>query len=178
MKKGLLILVSMILVCSAFAFNQGTINLGGMADFSIDKANSDADPITTIRLRPQVAYFVRDNISADLIFIMENQSQDDDNITALGFGLGGRYFWNQLYAGADIQYHSVAMDTGLTGKNTTTGIYLTPKVGYLIPLVQNVFFDVRALYQLGVGDYGGDASGSNESSWLNLSVGLQVFLNR
>jgi hypothetical protein len=109
---------------------------------------------------------------------MENQSQDDDNITALGFGLGGRYFWNQLYAGADIQYHSVAMDTGLTGKNTTTGIYLTPKVGYLIPLVQNVFFDVRALYQLGVGDYGGDASGSNESSWLNLSVGLQVFLNR
>jgi hypothetical protein len=36
MKKGLLILVSMILVCSAFAFNQGTINLGGMADFSIE----------------------------------------------------------------------------------------------------------------------------------------------
>jgi hypothetical protein len=56
-------------------------------------------------------------------------------------------------------------------------MYLVPKLGYMMPLAENVFVDLGLKYQMGFGDYGGDGSGSNEQSVLHLGVGLQVFLS-
>jgi hypothetical protein len=177
MKKGLLLFVSMFLVCSAFAFNQGSFNLGGTGSLFIDKADSDADAVTTILVNPQVGYFVIDNVCADLIFTVAHQSDDDNTIASVGLGLGGRYFWKQAYVGADFQYQSDSYDSDFFGKSTVTSIYLTPKVGYLVSIASNVYLDLGVSYLLGVGDYGADGSGSNDSSSLRFGVGFQFIIN-
>ena len=168
MKKGLLILVSLLFVVAAFAFDQGTINLGGSAAFESQKANSDADAITVFYLNPIVGYFVMDNLSVDMNLNIMSYDGDTD----LGIGIGGRYFYNNFYGGLQLDYMSQAW-----GSSTVTSMYLVPKLGYMMPLAENVFVDLGLKYKMGFGDYGGDGEGSNEESNLHLGVGLQVFLS-
>ncbi len=167
MKKGILILVSLLFVVAAFAFDQGTINLGGTASFESVKEDSDADAVTVFTLNPNVGYFIIDNLSADLN--LNIMSYDGD--TNLGIGIGGRYFYNNFYGGLEFDYMSQDWGSG-----TLTSMYLMPKAGYMMPLAENVFVDLGLKYQMGFGDYGGDGSGSNEQSVLHFGVGLQVFL--
>ena len=167
MKKGILIFVSLLFVVAAFAFDQGTINLGGSAYFESVKANSDTDAVTVFSLNPNVGYFIIDNLSADLNLSVTSF----DGNTDFGIGLGGRYFYNNFYGGLQFDYKSMDM-----GSATMSAMYLTPKIGYMMPLAENVFVDLGLRYQMGFGDYGGDATGSNETSVVHLGVGLQVFL--
>lgn len=167
MKKGILVLVSLLFVVAAFAFDQGTINLGGSAAFESVKAHKDADAITVFYLNPIVGYFVMDNVSADLNLNIMSYDGDTD----LGIGIGGRYFYNNFYGGLQLDYMSQAW-----GSSTVTSMYLVPKLGYMMPLAENVFVDLGLKYKMGFGDYGGDGSGSNEYSQVHFGVGLQVFL--
>ncbi|MDD3562125.1 MAG: hypothetical protein PHR32_00430 [Candidatus Cloacimonetes bacterium] len=167
MKKGILILVSLLFVVAAFAFDQGTINLGGTVAFESVKANSDADAITVFTVNPIVGYFVMDNISADLNLALVSYDGDLD----FGIGIGARYFYNNFYGGLEFDYVSETW-----GDDTVSSMYLVPKLGYMMPLAENVFVDMGLKYKMGFGDYGGDGSGSNEYSQVHFGVGLQVFL--
>lgn len=177
MKKVMLVFVAVLMMSSAFAFDKGTINFGGNASFSVEKANSDADALTTLILRPQAGYYVADNICADLIFIYESQKEGNDVVKAFGAGLGARYFLLGAYGGLDLQYNNVNMDTFIMD-GTSTSFYIIPKLGYLLPLGSGTYLDLGARYQIGVGDYGGDGSGANKSTSLQFSVGLEYFLGQ
>lgn len=174
MKKGLLILLSLLVVSSVFGFTQGSMLVGGTAGLSVTKSDSDDDPTTTVSISPQLGYFVIDKLAADLILSAESQSDGDNSVAVLGIGAGGRYFFDYLYGGVDLQYRQATYDFEISDKITSTAMFGTLKAGYLIPLSQRAFVDLRGSYQMGLGDYGGDSSGKNESSGLGFTAGLQV----
>ena len=58
MKKGLFILLALIIASSVCAFTKGTINPGGTVSFTSYKPNSDQKAITKFGITPQVGYFV------------------------------------------------------------------------------------------------------------------------
>jgi hypothetical protein len=175
MKRGLLILFSLLLVSTVFAFNQGAMLVGGQAGLNISKANSDDDALTTITLAPEFGYFVINNLCVDAILAFGSQSKDEYSMSAIGIGLGGRYFFDKLYAGLDLQYQSETRDYDeFSGKFTVSSMYGTLKTGYLIPLTPSAFVDLRGNYRMGLGDYGADGSGKNESSDFGFTAGLQV----
>ncbi|MCB5268250.1 MAG: hypothetical protein PHU99_04030 [Candidatus Cloacimonetes bacterium] len=176
MKKGLLILFSLLVVTSMFAFTQGAMLVGGTAGLSIEKDNSDDDPATRISLYPQLGYFVIDKLCADLIVKVETMSQDEDTETTLGAGIGGRYFFDNLYAGLDFLYQQKSSDKEFVGKHKETAMYGTLKGGYLFPISSKTFVDLRGQYMMGLGDYGADRSGKNESSLFGFVAGLQILL--
>lgn len=177
MKKALVLFALIFCLGQVFAFVQGTMNLGGTASLSMSKADSDDDTETTLSLRPQIGYFLTDDVCGDLIFIYESQSYDGDTDSALGLGLGARYFWNNAYIGAEFQYDSVNLES-LMGTMNMTAMYVAPKLGYLAPLGHKVYLELGAIYELGIGDFGGDGSGPNDGSNLQFNLGLQYFFNR
>ncbi|MCB5252928.1 MAG: hypothetical protein RBR69_03420 [Candidatus Cloacimonadaceae bacterium] len=177
MKKGILIIISLFVVCSAFAFSKGTLNLGGTASLHIHKDDSDADAQSTFILRPKIGYFIVEDNCIDLIFIYENYFQNDDSISALGLGIGTAYFLKQFYAGIDFIYESLTIDASEL-KSKATAMFVNPKLGYLVSLTPNVYLDLGAGYTMGIGDYGADSSGSNSSRDLHFNLGLQYYFNR
>lgn len=178
MKKGLLILFTLLVVSSVFAIAKGSMMVGGQAGFTISKSNSDADPLTTILIAPELGYFLIDNMCADVILSIESHSQNDDSDTNLGLGIGGRYFYNNLYAGLDVRYESWTSDYSARSKYSVSSMYGTLKAGYLLPVTPSVFADLRGHYTMGLGDYGSDGSGANERSEFGVTAGFQILLGK
>lgn len=181
MKKGLLILLALLVVSSVFAFTKGTINPGGSVSFSSYKSFSDDEAMTTIAFMPQLGYFVVDNVAVDLLLNYTSMSYDEESGSTLGFGVGGRYFYSilpgKLYGGLGLLYNSDAYDDGVFDASVSS-TFLNLKAGYLFPIAENVFIDFGAKYDMGFGSYGGDGSGDNEQSQLGINAGLQIFLTK
>ncbi|MDD2210730.1 MAG: hypothetical protein PHN71_05325 [Candidatus Cloacimonetes bacterium] len=175
MKKGILVLFSLVLISSVFAFTTGDMMVGGQVGFSSEKFNSDAEATNSIEIMPQFGYFVMDNVCVDGILSFNNWSQDKDSGTDFGIGVGGRYFYNQIYGGLALEYTSSSEENNGV-KSDHTGMYASLKAGYLYPLTSNVFVDMGFRYKMGLGDYGGDWKGSNEYSNFGIKAGLQVVL--
>lgn len=181
MKKGLLVLLALLVVSSVFAFTKGTINPGGSVSFYSYKYNSDADATTVISLLPQCGYFVVDNLVVDLLLNYTTTSQDDVDMSTFGGGVGGRYFYTllpgKLYGGLGFLYNNDSYDDG--EEDISVGsTYLNIKAGYLVPIAENVYIDFGAKYDLGFGSYGGDGEGDNEESRFGVNVGLQAFITK
>jgi hypothetical protein len=178
MKKGLLILLSLLIVTCVFAFDKGTINPGGTISFTSSKSHSDADAYTALLFAPQIGYFVIDNLSADLDLSLVSEKQGDDKASMFGIGIGARYFYNNFYGGLGLMmnsYKSEYTSGTYTYEFKQTASFLNLKAGYVVPIVENVFVDAGLNYQMGFGEYGGGASGDNEESALTIGAGLQVF---
>ena len=193
MKKGLLILLALIIASSVFAFTKGTINPGGTVSFASYKPNSDEKAITMFGITPQVGYFVIDNLSADVLinYTYEGQSKGDSNeensLSALGIGIGGRYFYpiapGKIYGGLDFLYNTNSWkESDYDGG--WNAMYLGLKAGYVLPIVENVYVDFGLRYQMGLGDYGGDdyehaldEYKENEESTFGFNLGLQIFFS-
>ncbi len=177
MKKGLLILFSLLFVCSAFAFEAGSMLIGGQAGLGFSKSDSDDDGTTEVVLFPQIGYFVTPNVCVDGIVKLDIMGSESMDVTAFGIGAGARYFFNRIYVGADVQYQSANISIGGSDR-TETAMFGTIKGGYLFPILPGAYIDTQARYMMGLGDYGGDSSGSNEQSSFNIMLGLQVELTR
>ena len=192
MKKGLFILLALIIASSVCAFTKGTINPGGTVSFTSYKPNSDQKAITKFGITPQVGYFVIDNLAADVLinYTYEGQSKSDyhDEYSAsfLGIGIGGRYYYpvepGKIYGGMDILYNITKIKVGSID-NDYNAKYLDLKAGYLFPVVENVYVDFGLKYQMGLGDYGGDdyedvpdKYKENEESIFGFNIGLQIFI--
>lgn len=173
-----------------FAFVKGTLNPGGYVSFSSTKNHKDADPITNLTIAPQVGYFVIDNLALDLMLELSMESQSGknsvgteykDSNTGLGFGLGGRYFYNNFYGGLGLNYSSYNGKYELgndTDKYKQTAMFLVPKAGYVLPMARNVYVDLGLSYTMGLGKIGDNNPGpdsDNEYSRLQLMAGLQIF---
>ncbi len=197
MKKGLFILLALIIASSVCAFTKGTINPGGTVSFTSYKPNSDQKAITKFGITPQVGYFVIDNLAADVLinYTYEGQSKSDYNneysSSLLGIGIGGRYFYpvapGKIYGGLDFLYNSLSWEEeeydGEKYDGGRNAMYLDLKAGYLFPVVENVYVDFGLKYQMGLGNYGGDdyegvpdKYKENEESIFGFNIGLQIFI--
>lgn len=181
MKKGLLILLALLVVSSVFAFTQGTINPGGSVSFYSYKYYSDDDATTVISLLPQCGYFVIDNLAVDLLLNYTTMNMDEQDVSNLGVGVGGRYFYTilpgKLYGGLGFLYNSDSYDDDFVDY-TASSTYLNIKAGYLVPIAKNVYLDFGAKYDMGFGSYGGDGEGDNEESQFGINAGLQIFITK
>lgn len=175
MKRIVLIAIVTALCFSLNAFQEGTINVGGSASLSVTKLNEDAKSIRTISFRPQVGYFVMDNLVADLLFGFSNARQSIYRETRFSFGLGGRYFINQFYGGLGFFQEAYRAEASNIYSHKESATYYMVRTGYLIRLTENTFVDLGLQYQSGIGEYGGDAEGDNEWQSLRLITGLQFF---
>lgn len=191
MRKIVLILLAIFAVGALSAFNQGTINPGGYVAISSEKSDSDDDATTSIVVAPQIGYFVIDNLSADLMLSlgMATQSGDgyDYSATDLGIGLGARYFFLNFYGGLGFNYESYISKNELDKSGTKrkeSAMFITPKIGYVLPLASNVYADLGLNYRMGIGKVKGtrevanvetDWDYDNEYSKLQLMAGLQIF---
>lgn len=172
MKKTFLVLLITLLATAVFAIPAGTFNLGGTAGFNSYKINKDAKAENEITFSPNIGYFFMDNLSADLLVDYSYLNSGKNNSTTdIGLGLGARYFYGigdfKLYGGFGGTYKSFSSKLG-SSKITSTGVYLNPKLGILLPMSEDVYLDLGAKYDIGVGD--------NEDSTLGINLGLQIFM--
>ncbi|HOC95979.1 MAG TPA: hypothetical protein PK802_03925 [Candidatus Cloacimonadota bacterium] len=191
MRKIVLILLAVFAVGALSAFNQGTINPGGYVAISSEKSDSDDDATTSIVVAPQIGYFVIDNLAVDLLLNVGTASQSSDgydySATSLGIGLGARYFFLNFYGGLGFNYESFSTKEEVSKveeKYSASAMYITPKIGYVLPLASNVYADFGLNYRMGIGKAKGSLEVANvETEWdsdneyskLQLMAGLQIF---
>ncbi len=91
-------------------------------------------------------------------------------------GVGGSYYFGNIYAMAGILYDlaSVKYDTKSSDTETQNAMYLAFGGGYLLPVIENVFVDIGANYIMGIGKYSGDAEGDNKETDLTIGAGLVI----
>lgn len=167
MKKGILILTLVLAVTVMFAFPKGTLNPGGTISFSSYKVNSDTDAVNMLTIAPQAGLFVINNLCVDGLISYQTDTEDWSNI---GLGIGGRYFFGNAYAGLGLMYGNSNDDDW-----SSTELSADFKAGYLLEIARNAYLDLGAKYNMGFGEYGGDASGDNEQSLLTVGAGFQIF---
>jgi hypothetical protein len=176
MKRLFFVILSILLVSSLAAFEKGTVNMGGMISFNSYKIDSDADAVNTFMVMPYGGYFITDNIMAEAILAYNHENSDsyEDPYNGFGFGLGGRYFYNNIYGG--VGFKITSEDNGVTDYSAK---YLQFKGGYLFNIAKNVYLDLGAVYDMGIGEYGGDLEDfDNEQSDFTIGLGIEVFLER
>lgn len=170
MKKTFLVLLITLLATLVFAFPAGTFNLGGNAGFTTYKANSDAKASNTIYFNPNIGYLFMDNVSADVLLGFSSNSHNKATSTSFDVGLGARYFLgmgdNKLYAGLGAIFGSHSYKFGSV-KTSDSGTHLNAKLGFLVPVTPDVFLDLGAKYEMGMGDY--------KDNTLGINLGLQMF---
>ncbi len=175
MRKVIIVFMVMFFLASVYAFERGTINVGGDLSYSSTKASSESDASTIFLFSTQIGYFFIDNLTFDFGFDLITLGDGYDSLTQFGFGIGSRYiFDDMIYLGSKFMNNIT-----ITNDNTNSGLYLKLVVGYLAPLVKNVvYLDVGASYTMGIGDYGGHESGNNEESSFNVGAGLEFFITK
>ena len=162
MKKLLTIVTLTALTMSlSFAqFTEGTKSAGGTAGWS--SITLDGDAVATIlTIAPSVGYFVIDNVGVNVGLAMVTVTPDGgDGVTSTAFGLGAKYYMNNMYAGGS--YNSSKADADADAMAT-----LLIEAGYLYGLSDNVFLDAGFDYTMGMGD--------NKAGGMSLGVGVVTF---
>jgi len=175
MKKVLLLIVCLLFVSSLYAFKAGTSSIDGTVAYVSYKYDKDADPTNVIIINPALSYFLMDNIAVDGLFEYVNANNDswEDPETEMKIGVGGRIFFGNLYGGAGVLFTSYK-----DASDDFSGTYLRIIAGYLLPIVENVYFDIAGMYQMGMGKYGGDMSDyDNKEAELVIGGGVAVFFD-
>lgn len=193
MKKiVLLIFVMMVLtVGTGLAFETGTKSLGGTIYFQSGKSNGESPTTFDYFIAPNISYFLLENISLDISFQYGSgwRSGTGDTSAEFGLGLGGRYFYKNLYAGAAFLYsysRSIITDTmDVNIKHSAKEVRLN--AGYLIGIAKNIFLDVGVAYVRGIGKVMNTSTGDtpyynpygdnydNKTSILQTSIGISLF---
>ena len=162
MKKMLLILTLTALTMSlSFAqFTKETKSAGGTLGWS--SVTNDGEAVSTsLTIAPSIGYFVIDNVGVNFNLAMVTYTPDGgDGLTSTSFGLGAKYYMNNMYAGGS--YNSSKADADADAMAT-----LLIEAGYLYGLSDNVFLDAGFNYSMGMGD--------NKAGGMSLAVGVATF---
>jgi hypothetical protein len=152
MKKILLLILMLSVMLSAaapvFAFEKGTIGLGGTVSYSAGKYSKDDTTSHGLELYPMFSYFVVRNLCVDVspgLYVGWDKSFD--TYTSFTIALGARYFYKKFYGGIAYEYRRF----GNTGEEKRSVKYLKFSLGHLVGLVKNVYLDVGIDYTRGVG---------------------------
>ena len=180
MKKIIVLVICLLITTSVFAFDTGTKIIAGSVYYNSHKFNEDIDATNTFTLEGGGSYFLMPNISLDLLLMWQSVSQpymkgSTSTISNIFLGAGGSYYFGNIYAMAAILYKIYSSKCDSKGDPwTQNGMYLGFGVGYLLPVVENVFVDIGANYRMGLGKYSGDAEGDNKETDLSIGAGLVV----
>lgn len=195
MKKFIIVVFTVLMFVSLNAFEEGTVNIGGTASLSSEKYDSNDDPWLYMVAAPQLGYFIIDNVAVDIIPTLATYSQSGKSSgtsytytgTELGMALGGRMFYNGFYGGLSFLYLYGLYDSEYgtnRNKDKESALFLTPKLGMVMPITKNVYGDLGMSYKMGVGkvnttenDNGTVYKDSykNEYRRLQFLAGIQVF---
>jgi len=175
MKRGIIIAITLLIIGSLSAFQEGTINVGGSLSYAATKLNEDADTLTELSFKPQFGYFVMDNLVGDVIFELSHLKQGDHGETLFLLGIGGRFFVDRFYAGAAFLQEGYRYTFKGSSAYKWSASYLELKTGHLIPVVDMLYVDLGVNYRFGIGEYGGDVAGDNEWTQFRFMSGLQFF---
>ena len=184
MKKIIALVICLLIATSAFAFDQGTKIVWGEADFSSYKYDKDADPVSLIELNTLVGYFLMKDISLNIILGWYNVSTKSScgdytykySYNDILIGLGGSFFIKNIYAAAAFMYNLTSDKEEVTKSDETTKVnatYLDFGVGYLVPIIENVYLDIGLDYMMGLGEYSGD-DGEGDNTESNFSIGAGI----
>lgn len=159
MKKLLMFIVALVAVNGLFAFEARGVLFGGISELTVRKHATEDKWVSTVIFYPQFGAFVSDNVTFDVVFGVNSIIP-----TAVGLGMGSRYFYKNCYAGVDFAIMRGFVDGYL---------HVTPKLGYLVPIVPNAYADVQAYYRRSIARqrYKG-------SDYAAIRVGLQVNFDR
>lgn len=196
MKK--LVFLILVVVVSAMGtgqvyaeFEAGTKSLGGTVYFQGTRAHSESPSHYSYLMAPNFSYFPWKNVSLDISFQYGSSwlSGSEDTGARLGLGLGGRYFYKNVYAGAAFLYSYSRSNHSepdvLIFKRSSKELRLS--AGYLIGIAENIFLDVGIAYTRGIGKVKNTVTGDtgdrtlpnpiydNEASILQTSVGISLF---
>jgi len=185
MKKIIALVVCLLMTTSIFAFDTGTKIIGASVSYESYKQFEDIDAINTFALDCYVGYFLMPDISLDIILWWQSVSQPywdyyKDTSTSktndILIGVGGSYYFGNIYGTAAILYELYSSKTETKSDDTwkQNGMFLGFGVGYLLPVVENVFVDIGVDYMMGLGKYSGDAEGDNKETDLTIGAGLVV----
>jgi len=183
MKKIIALIICLLITTSVFAFDTGTKIVGGSVSYESYKQFEDIDAINTFSLDTYVGYFLMPDISLDIIlwwrsvsqpYYMKDTSTSKENDILIG--VGGSYYFGNIYGMAAILYELYSSKCECKDDDTWTenGMFLGFGVGYLLPVVDNVFVDIGANYIMGIGKYSGDAEGDNKETDLTIGAGLVI----
>ena len=162
MKKMLIILTLTALTMSlSFAqFTKETKSAGGTLGWASSSYDGNAVG-TTLTIAPSVGYFVSDNVGVNIGLAMVTYTPDGgDGVTSTSFGLGAKYYMNNIYGGGS--YNSVKADADADAMAN-----LLIEAGYLYGLSDNVLLDAGFDYTMGMGD--------NKAGGMSLGVGVITF---
>jgi len=183
MKKIIALVVCLLITASVFAFDTGTKIIGASVSYESYKQYEDIDAVNTFALDSHVGYFLMPDISLDIILWWQSVSGPNPYITTVTqktndilFGVGGSYYFGNIYGSAAILYelYSSKSETKSDETWTENGMFLGFGVGYLLPVVENVFVDIGASYLMGLGKYSGDSEADNKETDLTIGAGLVI----
>lgn len=160
MKKTFIIIsVLGIFICSSFAqFNTGTKSVSGTISWSKNTYDGE-DEVSLLTIAPSIGYFVMDNIAVNGSLNMLTLSYEGESESITGFGIGAKYYVNNLYAGAS--YNSLKYED----EDALNSLLI--EGGYLYGINESVFLDVGIDYLMGTGD--------NKLTTITIGVGVATF---
>lgn len=182
MKKSLLLCVFLMMALSLFGFEAGTKSLGGKISLRNYKFSEFTPSSTRFSLSPSVSYFIIDNISLDAApSFGVSWAKGYDTSVGLGIELGARYFYKKFYGGFSYAYGK----SGPKGRKSSSQ-YLYLKIGRLVGIAKNIYLDIGAVYERGIGKIKSTSlspldgsitkiSTDNDLSALSAQVGVTIF---
>ena len=186
MKKITVIILIMLFSLSAYAFDKGTKNVGCSFSFTSLKADYEAEAVEYFDFQGFLGYFAVKNLSIDFAANMviqptyNNYSYDRDfgsSTTTFRLGIGSRVFIHErLYFGYHLYQQFYAR-----GDANITSSYLDFDAGIIAPVTENIYIDMGAQYNTGIGSYSGEDYGENnknEESSFSIRAGLALYLKK
>jgi hypothetical protein len=183
MKKKIVVTFCLFVVFSiaGFSFEAGTKSLGGNISLSNSKFSDELSASTNFTISPAISYFIVDHISLDLAPVFGiNWGKDYETSLGVGIDLGARYFFKNFYGGFGFIYSK----SGPKGRKYSAK-YLDLKLGYLVGIAKNVYFDMGIIYHRGLGKTtswllppGGNyiqVSSDNDLALIRARLGVSLF---
>ena len=165
-----------MIVVSGFTFEHGTSSIGGTVSLESYRSNINTKPTTIFRIYPQLGYFFNDRICLELLLAYEavNYSNYDAKSSNLALGFGSKYYIKNFYGGAGILLQSFSNSYAPSTDNMDVDILkfvLIFEIGYLIPIIEDVYIDIGIDYFRGLGNY-------KEESEIDLGAGIKIFFGK
>ena len=182
MKRILVLILAFLVVSSVYAFEAGTKNVGGRFEFESIEIDKNSAGTVYFTIYPIIGYFFMNNVCADILleYTYEDDKDYDKKVNDFGLGIGGRYFYKNIYGGAgflmEFGNEEGTDNDGHDFEEETSANYLYFIAGYLYPIAGNVYLDAGFSYEMGIGKYGGDLKGTdNEQSSFGFGAGVDIF---
>lgn len=184
MKNHVILLMLLNFAMAAFAAEKGTKMLGGTV--SLSRSRSEIiTPVTELAVTSSLGYCVIDNLMIEVspkftLTMQEYEPPYSGHTSSIvfGIGVGARFFIGKFYLGSMFNYNSHGAAEAYAKGNQYYYKDMDLKAGCLLPLAKNIYLDLAAIYNFGVGEARAFTFGANHSSAYSMFIGIAAFLKK